>query len=497
MRHYFQAILPLKIDWNPWYWTEDDYRVGQRVKVRFSGREYVAVVYRFAPQPEIPLSKVHQASGPVEGLPDVSAEELRLWQFTADYYMCTLGEVFKAAYPLLKIQSEMPLKRGRKDAAAEDAGAAAAAEPSAAHKPAKPVLLVAGDRLPRYIAAIASTLAEGRSALVLVPENDFGANMVDALKKEFDVLEYNSLQGAPARRKLLSKVRGGNVVVLGARSSVFLPFKDLALVIVDEEQDASYKQPDPAPRYNGRDLACVLAGIHGSDLILGTSMPSLESLHNCRTGKFDLCDAREPSRCRIEIIDIAAERRKRGMKGDFSIKMIDSVRNSMESADCSLVTFIRCYETAESVSEQAAEHFPGLDPQIVSASAARKSPYRSSHTVVLQADLLLSKDDFRADEKALQLLAMLRDRCDVLTIQTASSSHPVFRALVNGELPDALLEERKAFNLPPYTRIIDFRTPEGRVEKREVIARGENLAQRKADLKLQYSSIYIPDVDPL
>ena len=126
-------------------------------------------------------------------------------------------------------------------------------------------------------------------------------------------------------------------MVLGTRSSLFLPHNRLGLVIVDEEHDSSYKQDSPAPRYNGRDSAIMLAAIHGSNVILGSATPSLESLFNVKYGKFEAVRLEKrfysSEDAEIELIDTIAERKKNGMKGVFSLKLIKEIRNTLEKGE--------------------------------------------------------------------------------------------------------------------------------------------------------------------
>src|SRR5690606_8456258 len=122
-------------------------------------------------------------------------------------------------------------------------------------------------------------------------------------------------------------------VVVGARSALFLPFSRLGLVIVDEEHDPSFKQHDPAPRYNARDMAIVLAGSHGAKVLLGSATPSMESLFNARTGKYGFAalrvrfgDAALPGIVKIDLADM--QRRKR-MRGNFSQTLITGIEQAL------------------------------------------------------------------------------------------------------------------------------------------------------------------------
>ena len=613
-RVYVQVLLPLKLEWTPWYSTEEPVRVGQRVEVIFARKARTGVIVRISRQPDIDPSKVERLQNTDTGLPDITPNELRLWDFISNYYLCTPGEVFKAAYPTSKLRSECigvqierraaqsrermeaALQRkvdtlaqklaakdeqlrsraesGRKlkpelterlkaerDAlasqlekakdslglfragnapaiqeAVQDALGSAPASQSAAqastsatpaNAPAsqsaapapggKPLLLRGPQRLAEYFRRCEECLAAGRDVLVLEPESELGLNIEEEFARHFSpsgtpagtrqlhaeastsgtILRIYNTSTTPAeKRRIASELRGPHepILLIGQRSALFLPYSSLGLIIVDEEQDASYKQAEPAPRYNGRDLAAVLASISGAGLILGSSCPSLETLLNVRSGKYDLLDLPDAAPAKVEIIDINQERRKNGMVGDFSRKAIEAVRRKASDA---LITIVRCFRSEEQTAEHVRELFPERDPQILTAYAARKSPKISDLTIVMQADALFDRDDFRADEKALQLLTMLKNRTRHLIVQTGAGSHPVFAALAGSSPEDALLAERKQFGLPPFTRIIDIhdiRT--GQLIDRCILPRDRNLPAAKAKLLSHHPGAWF-DVDPL
>lgn len=596
-RVYVQVLLPLKLEWTPWYSTEEPVRVGQRVEVIFARKARTGVIVRISGQPDIDPSKVERLQNTDTGLPDITPNELRLWDFISNYYLCTPGEVFKAAYPASKLRSECmgvqidrravqsrermeaALQRkvdtlaqrlaakdeqlrsraesGRKrkpelterlkadrdtlasqlekakesleifraGTAPASSSASPSATPSASPAPpapapgGKPLLLRGPHRLAEYFCRCGQCLAAGRDVLVLEPESELGLNIEEEFARHFSpsgtpagtrqLHAEASTSGTPAalriyntsttpaeKRRIASELRGPHepILLIGQRSALFLPYSSLGLIIVDEEQDASYKQAEPAPRYNGRDLAAVLASISGAGLILGSSCPSLETLLNVRSGKYDLLDLPDAAPAKVEIIDINQERRKNGMVGDFSRKAIEAVRRKASDA---LITIVRCFRSEEQTAEQVRELFPERDPQILTAYAARKSPKISDLTIVMQADALFDRDDFRADEKALQLLTMLKNRTRHLIVQTGAGSHPVFAALAGSSPEDALLAERKQFALPPFTRIIDIhdiRT--GQLIDRRILPRDRNLAAAKAKLLSHHPGAWF-DVDPL
>lgn len=142
-----------------------------------------------------------------------------------------------------------------------------------------------------YIKLMEEYVRQGRQVLYLLPEIALTAQIVRRLQKHFgdQVAIYHSKFSHNERVEIWDKVKTGRCrLVLGARSSLLLPFTDLSLVILDEEHDASYKQQDPAPRYHARDAAIYYAGLFGARVLLGSATPSLESSYNARSGKYGL-----------------------------------------------------------------------------------------------------------------------------------------------------------------------------------------------------------------
>jgi primosomal protein N' (replication factor Y) len=126
-------------------------------------------------------------------------------------------------------------------------------------------------------------------------------------------------------------------IVIGARSALFLPFKDLGLVIVDEEHESSFKQYDPAPRYHARDAAIVLGNLHGSDILLGSATPSVESFYNVKVGKYGYAHIERrygnvlmPD---MELVDIKEQSRKKRMKGHFSERLLEEIAETLDNGE--------------------------------------------------------------------------------------------------------------------------------------------------------------------
>lgn len=162
-----------------------------------------------------------------------------------------------------------------------------------------------------YIKIIEQYIKEGKQVLYMLPEIALTAQIIRRLQKYFGgyITIYHSKFNPNERVEIWNKIKTGETkVVLGARSSLFLPFKDLGLIIVDEEHDASYKQQEPAPRYHGRDSAIYYASLFNAKVLLGSATPSIESYYNTQKGKYGLVNLTERygnvQMPLIEIIDL-------------------------------------------------------------------------------------------------------------------------------------------------------------------------------------------------
>ena len=648
-------------------------KVGDRVRVDFAGKEYVGVVSavdvgRQAEALGI-VDRIKPIAGKAEGLARVSMQEIALWRQISEYYLCTVGEVYKAAYPAQKVaeeavQSRLEAMRAEREEKArariEDkvrrlreriekkaelagkarmeetrerylkekeelekevaamlgpSGAAASSadgngvkngngvanekcssDEAAGKDPAagingkgivlsaaqeeayseikeifgkgKPALLhgVTGSgKTEIYLKLAWETLARGKNVLYLVPEIALSRQLEDRISELFpeELLVFHSGETMARKRETASVLRscgeaGRRCLVLGTRSAIFLPHKDLGLVIIDEEHDTSYKQDSPAPRYNGRETAIMMARIFAADVILGSATPSLESLYNCSVGRYGLVtlskryyDAADSD---IEIIDTIAERRKNGMVGSFSRKLIDRVNHCLslrrqvlilrerrayspvtQCQECGVIPKCRscnvslslhrradgterlvcrycgrvyeytgkCPECGgalkplgagtQKVEEEAARLFPGARIARLDSDTAQSRKYETevirqfskgeidiligtrmvakgfdfsglTLVAVLQADSILGQEDYRADERGLQLLEQFRGRCGrrgekgLFVIQTSQPDHPVYQN-IDGKIDDSgmmarFLGERKMFGYPPYSRVI-------------------------------------------
>lgn len=687
---YISVILPLKLEWEPCYAVDpvSDHSggpaVGDRVRVMFARHEYVGVVSEVDITPDISPERIQPVLSVESKLEKILPEEIALWREVAEYYMCSVGEVYKAAYPAVKVSLEearavakmkvqarrdkfleaMRVKvarvgdrlarkneliekaregtryyeklkedRGRieKELAialqalqrVELSGSEGCDLPAVYTDPTpvelsraqckaydeilqgfmagKPVLLngVTGSgKTEIYVRLAVECLLRGQNVLYLVPEIALSRQLEDRLRKHLGdgLLVFHSGESAASRRNAAETIRETQhgYVVLGTRSSLFLPHHDLGLIIVDEEHDNSYKQDSPAPRYNGRDAALMLFVIQTKmqepaktcNILMGSATPSLEEIYNCHAGRHAMVKLSEryhgAHEADIEIIDTKAERRKNGMVGNFSRKLIAQIEQTVAEGGQVMILrsrrswapvvqcdgcgdIVRCphcnvslslhkksaeadtlvchycgYKTTyvcscqkcsgvlkplgagtQKIEEEAQALFPGARVARLDSDAGHNKSYETQTikafangeidilvgtqmlakgfdfsnlclVAAIAADSLLGVQDFRADEKASQLLEQFKGRCGRreakgrIVIQTAQPQHPVYANISSSE--DAgyisqLMQERRDFMFPPYARIVEltirdkYEDRAGRMAARlaEVIGRYENM----------------------
>lgn len=188
-----------------------------------------------------------------------------------------------------------------------------------------------------YIRLMEDTLLLGKQVLFLLPEIALTTQMTERLRLHFGskLGVYHSRFNDNERAELWNKVLAGEIhVVVGARSSIFLPFMNLGLVVVDEEHETSYKQIDPAPRYHARDTAIFLAHIHQAKVLLGSATPSLESYYNARSGKYGLIELKarygDSVLPEISVVDIKKETREQQMSGYYSAILLRQMEQAID-----------------------------------------------------------------------------------------------------------------------------------------------------------------------
>lgn len=409
-----------------------------------------------------------------------------------------------------------------------------------------------------YIHLIEEVLKLGKQVLFLLPEIALTTQITNRLKRVFgsQLGVYHSKYSDAERVEVWNNLLNdkGIKVVLGVRSSVFLPFKNLGLVIVDEEHEATYKQNDPAPRYHARNSAIVLATMHGAKVLLGSATPSIESYYNAQTGKYGLVELFQRhagiSMPEILVDDVKEAKRKKQMKSIFGPLLVDQVNKALqrkeqvilfqnrrgfspyvECKDCACVpkckncdvsltyhkslNVLTCHYCGysipmpevcpacgnpslgtvgygtEKIEEEVQQQFPGVRVARLDLDVARsRKSYekiisdfergeidilvgtqivskgldfeRVRVVGILNADMLLNYPDFRAYERAYQLMAQVSGRAGrknnqgIVVLQTNEPTHQVIsqvKANAYKEMFDSQMEERRLFRYPPFTRL--------------------------------------------
>ena len=408
-----------------------------------------------------------------------------------------------------------------------------------------------------YTHLIEERLSRGEDVLFLVPEISLTTQLVERMRGLFgeSVTVYHSKLTPNHRTRLYTDMlssESGNFVV-GARSALFLPYKKLGLVVVDEEHDSSYKQTEPNPRYNGRDAAIMLAALHDAKVVLGSATPSLESFANHLSGKFAYTRLSERYGG-VEMPDITISDTVRNVKRNerklhFNKELLDGIAERLENNEQVILfqnrrgysPYMECPSCGwsarcphcnvtlsahqqkgrmvchycgynepiqrycpncktselrpmgfgtERVEEAVAELFPEarvlrLDGdtatsssaynRIIGAFARHEADILVGTQIVskgldfadvtligiLNGDNLLASPDFRAEERAWQLIMQVagrsgrRDKRGEVIIQTAEPTHPIYATIGDyDKVASKLLAERKQFGYPPFVRIV-------------------------------------------
>lgn len=411
-----------------------------------------------------------------------------------------------------------------------------------------------------YIRLIDEVFKLGRQVLYLLPEIAITTQITERLAKLFGdkLLVYHSKFSDNERVEVWNKLLHGNepMLVLGVRSSLFLPFRDLGLIIVDEEHENTYKQQDPAPRYHARNAAIVLAGMHGAKTLLGSATPSIDSYFNATNGKYGLVElnSRFGDCLMPEIIpvDIKELKRKKIMKDTlFSPLLVEKINTALENGEQAILfqnrrgfaPMIECRSCGwvphcvncdvsltyhksrnqlvchycgytyqlpqqcpeckgtelkmmgfgtEKVEEEIASIFPSIKVERLDFDTARtRTAYERiiddfekgktqiligtqmlskgldfgnvSVVGILNADSLMNFPDFRAHERAYQLMVQVsgragrRDKRGTVILQTSQPEHPLIHMVQQfayKEMVRLQLSERSMFRYPPYYRLI-------------------------------------------
>lgn len=363
MMRYADVIVPLPLHDSYTYSIpsalESSVRKGCRVLVPFGkSKSYVGIVHTVHTK-EPQGYEVKSIKECLDTLPVVTETQFRFWKWIAQYYACPLGDVMNAALPA-RLKTDKPTKpSSKKDSAATNFDTHIYEESTgcgfhALNKPqqqafdairqsfiTKDVTLLHGitssGKTEIYIHLIRQALSEGKQVLYLLPEIALTTQITERLRSVFgdQMGVFHSKFSDAVRLAVYRKQLSDEPyqLVLGVRSSVFLPFRQLGLVIVDEEHEVSYKQQDPAPRYHARNAAIMLAHQCGAKTLLGTATPSLESFQLAHTGRYGYVslttrylDCQLPE---IEVVDIKRLKFQKQMKGIFSPVLIESIGNAL------------------------------------------------------------------------------------------------------------------------------------------------------------------------
>lgn len=290
--------------------------------------------------------------------PVVNEQQFAFWQWIANYYICPLGDVMKAALPgAMKPKDEAALKESTRTRRSGKATATphyacpcnplnpaqekAFAEIEASFLSKNVTLLhgvTSSGKTEIYIHLINNYLAKGKQVLYLLPEIALTTQITERLHHFFgDRMGVYHSKFTDTQRLDVYKRQASEQpyqLILGVRSSIFLPFQNLGLVIVDEEHEQSYKQQEPAPRYHARNAAIMLAQMFGAKTLLGTATPSFEVYHLSHKGQYGYVQLtqryRDMQLPTIEIVDTKEAKRKRQMKGVFSPRLIEVMRAALE-----------------------------------------------------------------------------------------------------------------------------------------------------------------------
>ena len=412
-----------------------------------------------------------------------------------------------------------------------------------------------------YIRLIEEQLKQGRQVLYMLPEIVLTAQLVERLKRVFGERlgvyhsKYPDAERVEVWQKQLSDAPYD--IIVGVRSSVFLPFQRLGLIIVDEEHESSFKQQEPAPRYHARNVALVLAHNAGAKTLLGTATPSLESYYNAQMGRYAMVTLAERfgqvKLPRIEVVDLRDRRHRKEMVGPFSTDLIRAMREALErreqiilfqnrrgyapQLECNTCGWVpRCtkcdvaltmhrdtrkmtchycgstYEIpdrcpncqgqelmtmgygTERIEDDIQRIFPNARVGRMDLDTTRsRTAYenlladfqrgrtdilvgtqmvtkgldfeRVSVVGILNADTMLNMPDFRSYERSFQMLSQVagragrRNRQGLVILQTKSPDLPVVQQVITNDYEGLYrdqMEERKAFNYPPYSRLVNI-----------------------------------------
>lgn len=414
-----------------------------------------------------------------------------------------------------------------------------------------------------YVELIEEQLAKGKQVLFLIPEIALTTQLIERLSAFFgqQIGVYHSKFNQNERVEIWNTVLANDPtkfrLIIGARSSIFLPFQELGLIIVDEEHENTFKQTDPSPRYNARDASIVLAHLHNAKVLLGTATPSIESYFNAKSEKYGLVELNErymgmqmPD---ILCANLRAEKKNQSMQSHFSGLLLENIQEALsrgeqvilfqnrrgytpmwscevcawtprcKNCDVSLTyhkqtNSLKCHYCShisppvgscaacgsnrlkmvgfgtEKIEDELSLLLPNTVIQRLDLDSTRsKNAYesilnefenRQIHILVgtqmitkgldfdnvglvgvLDADMLLNRPDYRAFERAFQLMVQVAGRAGRkhkkgrVIIQTSNPDHWVLERVKEHDFKgfyETEIQERQSFFYPPYYKIIDL-----------------------------------------
>jgi len=579
---FIDVILPVPLSDTYTYFVpaemQSDVSPGCLVLVEFGKNKHysgiVAFIHQIPPVSDFEIKPILA----IESQSILRRPQLRFWEWLSQYYICKQGEVYKAALPTGFRTNGSSKKTRKKKTGWQE---------SHSHEPQllnqlntlqqqaygeivrsfreKDVCLLHGitssGKTEIYIHLINEVLKSNRQALFLLPEIALTSQITSRLIQFFGdkVGVYHSKISNNEKVEIWNNLLrdDGYQIILGVRSSIFLPFRDLGIVIVDEEHETSYKQQDPAPRYHARNAAIVLANMHGAKVLLGSATPSLESFHNAQTGKYGYVNLNkrfeETELPGITVVDTKELKRKKRMKGLFSPLLIEKMQSALSNNEqiilfqnrrgfapmiyCKICDWtpkckycdvgltyhkkhnqLNCHYCGtvyglptvcpdcgneeirergfgtEKVEEEIKKLFPEIKVARMDTDTTRKKDtfediiynFEKGNTQILigtqmiskgldfgnvsligilSADSMMNFPDFRAHERAYQLMAQVagragrRQKRGEVVLQTTHPEYIIVQSVLSNDyqtMYEVEMEERQMFRYPPFYRIIEI-----------------------------------------
>ena len=330
-----------------------DARIGDRVAVRFGAQKKVGVVVEERVTPTLPAARIQPIAALRDDAPRLAADWITLMRFLSGYYQRPLGETVIGALPP-RLRSIKPLPRKVLEQEAQTAGARFVAKHELTGMQARVVERVAGGfnafllhgvtgsgKTEVYLHLVARSLERGMQALVLVPEISLTPQLEARFREAFPdarlALMHSGLEDVARTGAWLAAARGEAGIVLGTRLAVLAPLPKLALIVVDEEHDSSFKQQEGL-RYSARDAAVYRAKLAGCPVVLGTATPSLETWHNWTLGRYEKLELPERASpgARLPVVSTVDIRNDPPEQG-FCRKLLSALAERLEKREQSLV----------------------------------------------------------------------------------------------------------------------------------------------------------------